>query len=244
MDTIGLIAEPTHPVFGRVADRLAARGFGVEFLPPREPTSREEISALDAVANTVVSGRSVAILRHADAAAVETWNGFVPTTALAARRIAMHAMESLGCTVPPRDGQDAAQKAGGTASSFGEQGPTQFQWTDPAGLLRDATTERAGERTRYYAVDDGVETHVQARTLHYSLDTEAKSLSEATVDVEFATRIRELLNRFDARAVAVDFATRDGTDYAVTVNPVPQFYDIGMERRIADSMASLTTIGA
>jgi hypothetical protein len=244
MDTIGLVAEPTHPVFGRVADRLAARGFGIEFLPPREPASRDEVAALDAVANTVVSGRSVAILRHADAAAVETWNGFVPTTALAARRIAMHAMESLGCAVPA-DLRDDAAADDGDETGEGDGGKrSEFQWADSAGLLTDTPSDRALDRTRYYAVDDGVETHVQARRHHYSLGSEEHSVSEATVDVEFATRVRELLNRFNARAVAVDFATVEGRDYAVAVTPTPQFFDIGMERRVADSIASLTTIGA
>ena len=37
MNTIGVICAPDDAVFGRAAERLAARGFDVEFLPPDEP---------------------------------------------------------------------------------------------------------------------------------------------------------------------------------------------------------------
>ena len=70
-------------------------------------------------------------------------------------------------------------------------------------------------------------------------------VSHADINVTLAASVRELLDRFDARGVAVDF-TRGSDDefYAIRVSPVPTFAGSGMERRVADSVASLTTIGA
>lgn len=238
MDTIGVVSEPDHPVFGRVAERLAARGFGVEFFPPGEPLDAGEMNDLEALANTVRSRRSFATLREADRTGLETWNGFTPTTVLSCRLVALNALERLGCRVPTtgssRSDGDAVRKS-------------RFRWDQPTENREDVFVERVRSEPvtyRYYAVNDGVETHVQAMILRSKLDGYRPAAEEADVDVELAARVRELLDRFEARTIAVDFvATRDAF-YAVDVDPAPDFFDAGLERRIADSMASLTTIGA
>lgn len=239
MDAIGVVSEPDHPVFSRVAERLAARGFEVEFFPPTEPLDRSAIAGLDALVNTALRRSAFDALRYADGNDVETWNGFLPTTALSCRLVALHALERVGCPVPdvwltPPEG-DAVRRH-------------RFRWD---GAVRDERAIFYQERIRavpadfrYYAVDDGVETHVHAMQINASLGEGDLAMEEADVDVELATRVRELLDRFGARALAVTFVPGRDDVYAVDVDVAPSFAGAGMERRVADSWASLATIGA
>ncbi|SFS01447.1 hypothetical protein SAMN05216559_2500 [Halomicrobium zhouii] len=238
MDTIGIVCEADHPVFGRAAERLAARGFGVEFFSPGEPLGPDALDGLDALANTVLSPRSFAVLREADRAGLETWNGYAPTTMLSCRLLSLHALDRLGCQVPSTgpsetDG-DAVERA-------------RFRWDQPTAARADVPVERVRTEPvtyRYYAVDDGVETHVHAMVLRSELDGYRPAAEEADVDVELATRVRELLDRFGARTVAVDFVATREAFFAVDVDPAPDFFGTDLDRRIADSIASLATIGA
>jgi len=241
MDTIGVICEPDDTVFGRAAERLAARGFGVEFFPPGEPIRPGDIDALDALANSAVCRQSFAALSYADRNGVETWNGFFPTTALSCRLIVLNALERIGYRVPEitferPDGDHVAK--------------SRFRWNGSAGVDGDPEfyQEAIGAESaieRYYALDDGVETHLQALTVRTELTQQGPLLEETEVRVQLATRIRELLDGFDARAIGVDFVIDEhGECYAVDMTPVPGFEGAGMDRRLADSLASLTTIGA
>lgn len=241
MDTIGVICEPDDDVFGRAAERLAARGFNVKFLAPRDPIAPADIEALDALVSQTVSRQSFAALHYADRIGVETWNGFFPTTALSCRLVALNALERLGCLVP----DISFEKPDGEFV-----GKTRYAWDGPPSVGTDVDfyLEAVGADPllhRYYALDDGVETHLQALTVHTELTEQGPIVEETDVQVELATRIRELLDRFDARALSVDFVTNDrGEHYAVDVDTVPSFDATGMDRRVADSLASLTTIGA
>ncbi|WP_226021695.1 hypothetical protein [Halomicrobium salinisoli] len=250
MDTIGVIAEPDHAVFGRVAERLAARGFEVRFFEPGEPIDDGTVAGLAALVNGRLRRRSLAALRTADRRGVETWNGFLPSSALSCRLVAHRALEAVGCDVPdvrvgegdgdggaaPRDTSDGRYVARGL-----------YDWDPPADADRLLYRERIGDdavHQKYYAVDDGVETHVTAVAVRSELTDDERAIGEADVAVQRATRVRELLDRFGARALAVEFV-EDGDDaYAVDVDAAPSFVGAGMDRRIADSMASLTTIGA
>lgn len=238
MDTIGIVCEADHPVFGTVAERLAARGFGVEFFLPGEPLGDEALDGLDALVSTVLDRRAFAALREADRAGLETWNGYAPTTMLSCRLLALHALERLGCHVPTTDSSgmdgDAVRRA-------------RFRWDRPTTATDDVFVERVRTEPvtyRYYAVDDGVETHVHAMVVRSEPDGYRPASEEADVDVELATRVRELLDRFQARSVAVDFVATREAFYAVDVDPAPDFFGADLDRRIADSIASLTTIGA
>lgn len=241
MDTIGVICEPDDAVFGRAAERLAARGFGVEFFPPGEPVQPDDIDTLDALANSAMCRQSFAALSYADRNGVETWNGFFPTTALSCRLVVLNALERVGYRVP---------KIAFEQPEADYVGKSRFRWNGPAGV--DGSTEFYQEAVgaepaveRYYALDDGVETHLQALTVKTELTEQEPLLEETEVRVQLATRIRELLDRFDARAIGVDFVIDDyGECYAVDISPVPSFDGAGMDRRLADSLASLTTIGA
>lgn len=241
MDTIGVICPPDDAVFGRAAERLAARGFDVEFLPPGEPIRPAEIDRLDALANRVARRQSFAALSYADRHGVETWNGFVPTTTLSCRLVALNALEQLGCLVPEVRFDDPGE---------GYVGKTRYCWDGPpaiGGAVDFYQRQVSAEPMfyRYYALNDGVETHLQALTVRTTLTEQAPMIDETDVRVELATRIRELLDRFDARAIAVDFvADERDAFYAVDVTPVPTFDGAGMDRHLADSLASLTTIGA
>lgn len=238
METIGIVCKADHPVFARAAERLAARGFGVEFFRPGEPVDREALDELAALANTVLSRRSFTTLLEADRVGLETWNGFTPTTVLSCRLVALNALEQLGCHVP----------ATGSSRSDGDTVRTsRFRWDQPTAIQEDFFVERVRSEPvgyRYYAVDDGIETHVHAMTVRSKLDGYRPAAEEADVDVELATRVRELLDRFEARTIAVDFVATREAFYAVDVDPAPDFFGAGLERHIADSMASLTTIGA
>ncbi len=250
MDTIGVIAEPDHAVFGRVAERLAARGFEVRFFEPGEPIDEESVGGLAALVNGRLRRRSLAALRTADRRGVETWNGFLPSTALSCRLVAHRALEAVGCDVPDVR-MTEGDGDGGTASDEVTDGHYVarglYDWDPPAGADRLLYRERVGDdavHQKYYAVDDGVETHVTAVAVRSELTDDEPAVCEADVAVERATRVRELLDRFGARALAVDFV-EDGDDaYAVDVDAAPSFVGAGMDRRVADSMASLTTIGA
>lgn len=239
MDAIGVVGEPDHPVFSRVAERLAARGFEVEFFSPTEPFDRTALGALDALVNTTIRRSAFDALRYADGRGVETWNGFVPTTALSARLVALHALERVGCPVPDVWLTEPAEE---TVER------RRYRWDGP---VRDERATFYQERIRttpvdfrYYAVDDGVETHVHAMRLTSKLGTDDLATQEADVDVELATRVRELLDRFGARALAVTFVPGRDDVYAVDVDVAPTFTGAGLERRVADSWASLATIGA
>lgn len=238
METIGIVCEADHPVFAQAAERLAARGFGVEFFSPGEPVDRDALDDLAALANTVISRWSFAALREADRSGLETWNGFTPTTVLSCRLVALNALEQLGCNVPV---------AGSSRSDGDVVRTSRFRWDHPTAGREDVFVERVQSEPvtyRYYAVDDGVETHVQAMTIRSKLDGYRPAAEQADVDVELATRVRELLDRFEARTIAVDFVATREAFYAVDVDPAPDFFSAGLERHIADSIASLTTIGA
>jgi hypothetical protein len=241
MDCIGFICDPDHAVFRPVAQRLAARGFDVEFFRPTEPISRAAVDDLAAVVGGVVHPAALGALRYADATGVPTWNGFAMVTALSARLVALEALEAVGCPVPsvrfdgPAEGYTAGHRYAWDGS-LSLDGPAPF-------YVETVSAERLDHR--YYAVDDGRETHMRAMTLRTAIEGDEPLLERTDVDVSLAASVRELLDVFDARAVAVDFTERaDGEFYAVRATPTPTFAGAGMERRVADSVASLTTIGA
>jgi hypothetical protein len=241
MDCIGFICDPDHAVFRPVAQRLAARGFDVEFFRPTDAIARADIDGLAALVSGVVHPTALSALHHADATGVPTWNGFAMVTALSARLVALEALEAVGCRVPsvrfdgPAEGYTAGRN---------------YDWEDAPSVDGHAPfyVETVGEDTvdhRYYAVDDGRETHMRAMALRTAIVDDEPLLSRTDVDVSLAASVRELLDVFGARAVAVDFTEGDdGEFYALRATPTPTFAGAGMERRVADSVASLTTIGA
>jgi glutathione synthase/RimK-type ligase-like ATP-grasp enzyme len=240
MDTIGFICERTHPVFWPVAERLAARGFDVTFFDPGERIRRAEIGDLAALVNKKVRPESFAALQYADRIGVPTWNGFFATTALSCRLVALNALEAVGCRVPAVH----FEKPTGEYVAKGR-----YSWTGTPTLGGEG--EFYQERVRaepidykYYAVDDGRETHVRVLTARSKLTEKKELVGEGEVDITLAAQVRELLDQFEARALGVDFVRGEDDFYAVDVNPAPSFTGTGMERRIADSVASLTTIGA
>jgi len=239
MDTIGVLADPDHPVFGGAAERLAARGFYVDLYPPADGVEREGLADLDAFAVADLGPDAIEALRRADGLGVETLNGAFAATALGSRLVAYHALAGLGCPVPR------------VWTSAPTQGPTRrrgrFRWPDPRGPdggFHQEVLPADAVRQRYYAVDDGVETHVTAIGLKRRLRERSRIVEDVEVEVERATRLRTLLERFGARTVAVDFAGVDGEWYAIDVDPAPSYAHAGMERHLADALASLTTIGA
>ncbi|WP_276271023.1 hypothetical protein [Haloarcula litorea] len=241
MDTIGFVGEPDHAVFWPVAERLSARGFDVTFHRPTDPIRGDEVADLDALVNGVVHPEALAALRHADRAGVPTWNGFAATTALASRLVTLDALATVGCRVPdvrfdgPAEGYDPGSR---------------FAWDGGPTLDRSAPfyVERVRSEPvdhRYYAVDDGRETHMRALQIRTAVADDDPLVTDTDVNVRLAARVRELLDGLSARAVGVDFTRADdGEFYAVRATPVPSFAGANMHRRVADSVASLTTIGA
>jgi len=241
MDSIGFLCDPDHPLFRPVAGRLAARGFDVQFYRPTDPPTPVEVDALAALVTGVVHPTAFAALRYADRVGVETWNGFTATATLSARLVTLHALESVGCRVP-----DVRIEG----SHDGYEGGYRYVWDGPTALDEPAPfyVERVGSGAvdyRYYAVDDGRETHIRALELRAAPSDDDPVLQRTDVDVELAASVRELLDRLAARAVAVDFTHSASEEfYAVRATPTPTFTGAGMDRRVADSIASLTTIGA
>lgn len=240
MDCIGFICEPEHPVFGAVAERLSARGFDVQFLRPGNPVAKADIDDLAALVNTTLGPESFSALRYADSVGVETWNGFLPTTALACRLVALHGLEQVGCQVPTvwfeKPDCDYIPR-------------TRYSWDGvPAnsdeGDFYQACVREEPVEYKYFAVNDGRETHLRAIQVRSEVSGLDHVISEETVEVTLAARVRELLDRFGARALCVEFVEGESQFYAQAVDPVPGFAGTGMERRVADSIASLTTIGA
>ncbi|GGN85527.1 MULTISPECIES: hypothetical protein [Haloarcula] len=241
MVSIGFVCEPDHPTFWPVAERLAARGFDIEFLRPTDPICRADVDGLEALVNGVLHPESFGALRYADQRDVPTWNGFLSTTAFASRVVALDALDAIGCRVPdvhfdgPKTGFEAASPFAWRRRPTGRQRPSFY--------VESVRTEPVDHR--YYAVDDGRETHVRALAIRTSLSGTGEPVSQTDVDVMLATRVRELLERFGARAVGVDFTRgEDGEFYALRTTPVPTFAGTDMGRRVADSVASLTTLGA
>ena len=241
MDSIGFICDPDHPLFRPVAERLAARGFEVEFHYPTGSVTPAEVDALSALVGGTVHPATLAALRYADANGVQTWNGFSATVALSARLVTLGALEASGCRVPevrfdgPADGYEPGRRYAWDGA------PT---LDAPAPFYVEAVGTEPVEH-RYYAVDDGRETHMRAVALRTELADNDAVLRRTDIDVSLAASVRELLDRLEARAVAVDFARGgDGAFYAVRATPTPTFTGAGMDRHVADSIASLTTIGA
>ena len=239
MDSIGFLCDPDHPAFWPAAERLAARGFDVEFLRPADPIRSDDVASLSALVSGVVHPSAFAALRCADRSGVPTWNGFLATTAFSSRLVTFEALSAVDCRVPdvrfdgPRAGYVAAYPFAW------DGGPTE---SAPFHIER-VRTEPVDYR--YYAVDDGRETHIRALELRAAPSDEAPVLQRTDVDVELAASVRELLDRLAARAVAVDFTHSASEEfYAVRATPTPTFTGAGMDRRVADSIASLTTIGA
>jgi len=237
MDTIGFVCEPTHPVFWPVAERLAARGFDVAFLQPDDPVTVGTLDDLSAVVSGALRPPAFRALRYAERSGIPTWNGFVPTTALTSRLVALRALERAGCRVPDisltdPERDDYVERSlyrvgdGGTGAFYQEA-----VGTDPV-------------VHRYFAVNDGRETHLRGLQMRSRLTEGGRLVTDTEVDVALAARVRELLDRFGVRALAVDFAEGREGFYAVDIDPVPTFNGAEMDRRIADSVASLTTIGA
>jgi len=237
MDTIGFLCDPDHPAFWPAAERLAARGFDVEFFRPVDPIRPDDVASLSALVNGVVHPSALAAVRYADRTGVPTWNGFLATTTFSARLVTFEALSAVGCRVPdvrfdgPRAGYVAAYP---------------YAWDGGPAESAPIHVERVRAEPvdyRYYAVDDGRETHMRTLRIRSELSGTEELVSQADVDVKIAASVRELLDRFDARGLAVDF-TRGADDefYAIRVSPVPTFAGSGMERRVADSVASLTTI--
>lgn len=237
MDTIGFVCEPTHPVFWPVAERLAARGFDVTFLGPDDPVPPATLDELAAVVGGALRPPAFRALRYADLSGIPTWNGFVPTTVLTSRLVALRALERAGCRVPdvsltePERGDYVERSLyrvgrGGDGAFYQEA-----VGTDPV-------------VHRYFAVDDGRETHLRGLQMRSRLAEQAPLVTDTEVDVALAARVRELLDRFGVRALAVDFAEGSEGFYALDIDPAPTFNGAEMDRRIADSVASLTTIGA
>ncbi|MFC7027490.1 hypothetical protein ACFQJ5_07640 [Halomicroarcula sp. GCM10025324] len=236
MDRIGFVCEPTHPVFWPVAERLAARGFEVRFLDPTDPIPRDAIDACAALAGARLGRTAFDALRYADRVGVETLNGFVPTTALACRLVALGALERVGCPVP-----EVRTDAPSRPAAYIKR--ARYRW-DTAETFFQRRVDADPVCHRYYAVDDGRETHVRTVTVRSALTGFDDVVADADVDVGLATRVRELLDRVGARALAVDFVA-DGDDcYAVDVDPTPAFLGAHMDQHVADAVASLTTIGA
>jgi len=241
MDCIGFICDPAHPVFRPVAQRLAARGFEIEFLRPTDDIGAGDIDALAALASGVVHPTAFAALRYADETGVPTWNGFLVSTVLSARLVTLEALSSVGCRVPSVrfDGPSEGYVPG---YRYAWDGPTELD--EPAPFYVEAVGAD-GVDHRYYAVDDGRETHMRALAVRASVSDDAPLLKRTDVDVALAAAVRELLDVFGARGTAVDFTRgEDGEFYAVRATPTPTFTGTGMDRRVADSVASLTTIGA
>lgn len=240
MDRIGFICEPGHPVISDVAERLSARGFDVRFLRPGDPISEADIDDLTALVNKKIRPESFRALHYADRVGVETWNGFFATTALSCRLVALHGLERVGCRVPEVwfEKPDCEYVA-----------KTRYSWDGVPTFGGEGDFYQKRIRTepvdyKYYAVNDGRETHLRALRVRSKLTGTKEVIAEETVEVTLAARVRELLDRFDARALGVDFVSGADGYYAVDANPAPSFAGTGMERRIADSVASLTTIGA
>lgn len=242
MDTIGVVCEPDHAVFFRVAERLAARGFDVEFLSPTDPIERASIDALDALVNTSVRPDTLAALRYADRVGVETWNGFFPSTALSSRLIALNALDRTGFSVPrlwSGDAEDVDDDA---------RPRRRFRWdetaTGRADVIYQERVRTSPIEYRYVVVDDGLETEVSARRVRTSLSVDDLAVEDQELDIAIATRLREFLGQFDARALGVTFVPGEDDVYAVDVDVTPNFVGTDLERRVADSWASLATIGA
>lgn len=240
MDRIGFICEPAHSVFSAVAERLSARGFDIRFFRPGDPIPEADIDDLAALVNRTLRPESFSALRYADQAGIETWNGFLPTTALACRLVAFHGLERVNCRIPDIwfEKPDCEYVA-----------RTRYSWdgvpTDgDEGAFYQERVRTEPVEYRYFAVNDGRETHLRALRVRSELTGTERAFAEETVEVTLAASVRELLDRFDARALSVDFAEGEDGFYALDVDPAPGFSGAGMERRIADSIASLTTIGA
>ncbi|MFC6756062.1 MULTISPECIES: hypothetical protein [Haloarcula] len=241
MDSIGFVCDPDHPLLGPVAERLAARGFEVTLHRPTDPVTPSAVDELSALVAGERHPTALAALQYADANGVQTWNGFGATVALSARLVTLQALDAVGSRVPevrfdgPADGYAPGRR-------YAWEGPVTLDARAPF-YVRQVGTEPVDHR--YYAVDDGRETHMRAVEVRTELADDDAVLQRTDVDVSLAASVRELLDRFDARAVAVDFTRgEDGAFYAIRATPTPTFTGTGMDRRVADSIASLTTIGA
>ncbi|MFB6183553.1 MAG: hypothetical protein ABEI96_03275 [Haloarculaceae archaeon] len=231
---VGLVCNADHPVFASVAARVARRDREVVFFEPGVPIPHNAIDELALLVNKKVRLASFRALHYADRTGVPTWNGFVPTTALSCRLVALYALDAVGCRTPPvtfekptgeyvaktRYGWEGEPSVGGDGDFYQE-------------LLRSEPVDY-----KYYAVDtgDGIETRVLV--VRSKLFGEKELLDTTDPDPTLESRVADLVGRFDARALGVDFVRSDGDYYAVDVNVAPSFRDADLEDALVASIES------
>lgn len=230
---VGLICREEHPTFGLVAERLRSLGYAVEFFEPGVDLLPAEIDALGLLLNKVVEPASFRALRYADRTGVPTWNGTVAHF-LAARLVGFNALEAAGFDVPPTtldppEGPYVAKELfdwrGGAYPTVGGESDCyqELVAADPFDF-------------KYYAVDDGLTTHVNCVLSRSKLHGEKEIIGEVTPDPEVVAKLRHLMHLVDARALGVDIVIAEGKNYAVDVNPAMSFEGADMVDVITDSV--------
>jgi len=235
---IGLICDPDHEVFVRVADRLEQRGFQVEFFEPGRRLDAGTIEDLDLLANKKVDPESFGALRYAAQHGITTWNGYT-TVILGARLIGLKALETVGFQVP----ETSLEKPDGdyVAKSL-------FDWhyeVDPElngeGAIYQELLPSAPIDDKYYGVDTGTEIDVGVLRSTSKLYGRKEPLELIEPDPIIASNVRQLMALTDSQAIGVDIIWSNGEPYAVDVNPAMSFRHAEMEADLADSMAARLT---
>lgn len=235
---IGLICDPGHEVFTRVASRLEQRDFQVEFFEPGCRLAPETIDGLGLLANKKVDPESFRALRYAAQHGIPTWNGYT-TVILGARLIGLKALETVGFRVPRTslvkpDGDYVAK--------------TLFDWhyeADPElngeGAVYQELIPTAPIDDKYYGVDTGAEIHVGVLRSTSKLYGRKEPLELIDPDPTVASTVRRLMTLTDSQAIGVDIVWSNGEPYAVDVNPAMSFRHAEMEAELADSMVARLT---
>jgi glutathione synthase/RimK-type ligase-like ATP-grasp enzyme len=232
---VGLICDPAHEVFARVAARLERRGFRVEFFEPGRRLDTETIDGLGLLANKKVDPESFRALRYAAQRGITTWNGYT-TVILGSRLIGMTALEAVGFQVP----KTSLQRPDGDYVA-----KLLFDWHDEPdpelngeGAIYQELLPAAPFDDKYYAVDTG--TGIDIRVLRSTSKLYGSKEPLGLVDPEptVAAKLHRLMALTGSQAIGVDIVHSNGEPYAVDVNPAMSFRHAGMEAELADSMAA------
>jgi len=231
---VGITCPSDHPVFSVVGDRLAQRGYAVEYFDPNEPIPRETLASLSLFVNKRTRPASVRALVAAERLGVPTWNSATGVLACVSRFTQLCALEGVGFAVP----RASTTKPDGDYVAKGRYHWEMSPEVDGEGEVYEELLPAEPVDYKYYVVDDGASVRTVVLRATSKLWSEKRILGRSDPVPEIRRRITELVKRLEMRAIGVDVVRVDDRWYAVDVNPCPSFSETGLETALAESIAA------
>ncbi|MCU4801712.1 hypothetical protein OB920_15135 [Halobacteria archaeon HArc-gm2] len=233
--SVGLLCKQNKSVFTAVAERLQCLGYGVQFFHPQSGLSLRQAADLSLIVNKKTLPVAFPALWHARRMGTPLWNNLQATILFSSRLIGLRAVSKMGILTPAvtLEKPTCEYVAKGT-----------YVWDDDPELNGDGDFYQELIPTepvdyKYYAINDGSQTHVAGRRVTSKLYGEKQFLGEIRIRPALAASLRRLVERFDLRGIGVDLVKDDdGRYWAVDVNLAAGYRDTGLASALTDSITS------